>query len=130
MIRQRAKRLKKLSGGASSLSAVRTKSGWRVVQVFRPGFDNIVFADIDDRLVHRDFPGRRVLGHHENGRQVSWAGWLSAAKLADRHNRFFSEREALAGPELNRCDPLRTIDTAVSTEGIVEGAHATFLRLP
>jgi hypothetical protein len=99
------------------------------LQQFRPGFDNIVFADIDDRLVHGDFPGRRVLGHHENGRQVSWAGWLGAAKLADRHSRFFSKREELTGPELDRRDLLGMIDIPAPIEGIVEGVHATLLRL-
>jgi hypothetical protein len=90
---------------------------------------NIGFANIHDRLVDRNFPRRRLLGQQENNCQISWAGWLGAAKLADRHNRFFSKREVLTGPELNRFDLLRTIDTVVSIEGIVEGAHATFLRL-
>jgi hypothetical protein len=101
----------------------------------RPGIDNIVFADIHDRLVDGNFPRRRLLGHHENCCQVSWAGWLGAAKLADRHSRFFGQREGLTGPEFNRRDPLGMIGTPVSTEGIaeregiIEGVHATFLRL-
>src|ERR1700742_458035 len=84
--------------------------------------------------MHRNFPRRHPLGHHENRCQISWAGWLSAAKLADRHSRFFTKREDLAGPEFDRGDPLGMIRIPLSTEGIaegegiVEGTHATFLR--
>jgi hypothetical protein len=79
--------------------------------------------------VDGNFSRRRVLGHQQNHCQVSWAGRLGAAKLADRQSRFFSKREGLTGPELDRFGRLGTIDTPVSTEGIVEGVHATFLRL-
>ena len=95
----------------------------------RPGIDNIVFADIHDRLVDGNFPRRRLLGHHENCCQVSWAGWFGTAKLADGYSRFFAQREGLTGPEFNLCDPLSMTGAPVSIEGIVEGVHATFLRL-
>ena len=75
------------------------------------------------------FPRRRVLGHHKNHGLSIWAARLSAGEFADRHSRFFSKREVLTGPELNRRDPLRTVNTPVSIKGIDEGAHATVLNL-
>jgi hypothetical protein len=113
----------RVAGGRSN------KSGWRVVQELQTSIANIGFINIRHRLVDGNLPRRRPLGHQENYRHLSWAGWLGATELADRQSRVFRKREGLMGPELDRCDLLRTIDTCVSIERIVEGAHVIFLRL-
>jgi hypothetical protein len=104
------------------LPAVRTKLSRRFTQQVQTSIQNIKIANIRDGLVDGNFPHRPLPGHHHNRCMLIWAGWLTTGKFADRHNVFVSKREGLAGPELDRCDPVRKTDTP----GIDHRAHATF----
>jgi hypothetical protein len=111
------RKLKKNQDGALRVTWVRTS------------ISNIGLVDIRNRLVNGNLSRWRLLRHQENDRHVSRAGRLGATKLSDRHDRIFREREDLTGPELDRFDLLRMVGTSLSTERIVEGTHANFLRL-
>ena len=87
------------------------KSSRRIPQQVQTRIENIEFTDIRDGLVDGYFVRRPFLGHHHNRCMLIWASWLAAGKFADRHDQFFSKREGLTGPELDRRGPIGKADT-------------------